>query len=241
MELMTFRQSVVRKGRAAYALFSTLFVLLQGCAVVPVLPMAYGLFAAEIAWLGYSAVKIYQFSTGGSAEVRFKEEQITPSDRDTLTSIKRLAILPGTPRNVRIAEELIRRTSYHEIVTPAQVLATIQTDPRKASLGADESHLTEDEIVRQLKELTEKLSADAVLVYREVSGGFDTSFLSLKRSETTANFTLKIFSAQKNRFVWNQSGQVAMKFGSSLPPQDEVDKLVATSTVDKVLEALGKH
>lgn len=217
----------------------SMVVLLQGCVAFAAAPLLTAALIGTYAVGGFMVYKSVQLTTGGSAEVRFKEAQVSPENRDTMAGIIRLAVLPGTTRNVRITEELMRRTTSYEIVTPAQVLRTIQADDKMALLGSAESQLTEDEIVKHLSDLSEKLRVDAVLIYREASGaGVDASIWSFKRGEITTNFAVSIFSPKTGRFIWDQPGQVAMQLGTTQPPQEEIDKLVAGSVVDRLLEAL---
>lgn len=212
---------------------------LQGCMLFAVAPLATSVMVGAAAGTVFFSYKTFQLSTGGSLEVRFKEMEVSASDRETLREIKRLAVLPGSSVNIKITEELMRKTIY-EVMTPAQVTKILQAD-QTVPFDTLSAQLTEADKVERLKDLAAKIHTDAILVYDEEpysAGGADFKFWSFKRGEIKTGITVKIFSSKSGRFVLKQPGEIVTKLGSSTPSQEEIQKLTATSVVDKLVDYL---
>lgn len=223
-----------RIKKQALPLTALSFLLtVQGC--VAALPLAYSLAAASYAMGGFAVYKSVQMTTGGEAEVRFKKAKLSAEDQKALSSIKRLAIYPGSQKNVKLAEALGKSGKF-DIITPYSVQKAL---PDTATV-ADIKQMTEQEKRSYALKLCNDLNADGIFIYSEGGHSYDTSYWSLKRSEAIVKFQASVFSVEHDGIIWTQEGEIVLKTGSNMPPQDEVDQIAVSAIAEKFLSDAGK-
>ncbi len=203
-------------------------LILQGC--VAALPVAL------LATSGFQTYKAIQTSTGGSVEVRFQDSAAKGDEQRPVVSIKRLAVWPGGSVNVKLAELLQKNGSY-EVTTPNTVKTALEKTNNQ-SITFDQ--LTENEKTQLFMQTGKTLGVDGILVYEERGGSSDIKYWSFGRAEATTDFTLRIVSPEIGKVIWVQDGQIVSKVGSKVPPSGEVEQIVASACVEKILIALGK-
>ncbi len=232
--MTTMKKRIENQSSASIAL--CFMILLQGCMAAPVAyPVLVG---AQYAMYGWHGFKVVQMSTGGSAEVRFKDSELSFDDQRALSSLECLAVYPGGEKNVKLAEALAK-SSYWRIITPYSVETTL---PDTFRFGAFE-RMTEQEQVQYACGVGEALKADGVLVYLEKGYGSDIrGFFSPKRSESITKFEVKVFSTTYQKALWVKEGKIVWKWGArEPPPQDEIDQITASAVAEKLLSDSGKE
>lgn len=206
----------------------------QGC--VAALPIAYPIYvAASYAMGGFVAYKTVQMTTGGEAEVRFKDSKLSAKNQEALSSLKRLAIYPGSQKDVRLAEALGKSGKF-DIITPYSVQKALPDTIKFTGI----KQMTEQEKRLHALKLCNALNADGIFVYSESGHSYDTSYWSLKRSEAIVKFQANVFSVEHDGIIWTQEGEIVLKTGSNVPPQDEVDQIVVSAIAEKFLSDAGK-
>lgn len=206
-------------------------VILQGC--IAAVPLVIG---ALYAFNAFSVYKVVQFSSGGTAEVRFPKENPTISmeDKEELSSLKKLAILPGHRVSTLLAQEL-SKNKQPEIVTPFQIEKTVG----KNSGMVFTPSMTETERAEKIKEIMETMDIASALDYRELSGSSDVRFFSFQSAEMKTTFTVRIISRRTDRVILNLQGEFVMKNPHTPPPQEEIDRVFVSAVMEKLTEVAG--
>lgn len=207
---------------------------LSGCmAALPLLS------AVSYAAAGFDLYKGVQLTSGGSAEMRFKEPKDSPKiseeDKKFLSSINRPAVYPGTTDQVALAEALAKNKDY-DVIGPYSV--------RKVMLESDKflklEEMTEDERVGYAVRLCNTLKADGLLVLLTSEGATKMHNWSLDRPEVAVDFTVELISSSRKKVAWSRKGELVLKFGSNKPAEKEVADFMASAIISKFLEDIGK-
>lgn len=224
-----------RINKQALLLIAICFIVtVQGC--IAALPLAYPIYAAASYAMGsFVAYKYIQTTTGGEVEIRFKDSKSSVENQEALSSLERLAIYPGSRKDVKLAEALAKNGQY-DIITPYSVQKAL---PDTATV-ADIKQMTAQEKRSYALNLCNALNADGIFIYSEGGHSYDGSYWSLKRSESIVKFQASVFSVEYDGIIWTQEGEIALKTGSSMPPRDEVDQIAVSAIAEKFLSDTGK-
>lgn len=211
-----------------------LAVILQGCAAVSIpLSVLPGIGAASYALDAFLVFKAVQLNSGGTAEVRFPKENPV-IDKEELSSLKKLAILPGHRMSTFFAQEL-SKSEQPEIVTPFQIEKTVGKQHGMVFTPS----MTETERAEKIKEIIETMETDGALDYRELSGSSDVnlfSAFSFNRPEAKVPFAVQIISGKSGRIILNLQGEYVLKMTYTMPPQEEIDKVFVSAVMEKLTE-----
>jgi hypothetical protein len=220
-------------GLIALCLSATLL----GCPLPLMIAAAPVLTGAAAVSTGFVAYKTIQTSTGGSIGINFKDAELSIEDQKALASLKRLAIYPGDPINVELAE-ILSKSDRCDIVAPYSVKKAL---PETVKFGDFKQMIKREQIQHALK-VCQAVKADGLLIYSVTGRGTDMKIWSLKRAEATVNFKLEVFSQEHRNTIWNQEGEIVCKIGGGkVPPQDEVNKIVASAVAEKFLSDVGRR
>jgi len=209
-------------------IISVLF--LYGCFAPALIPI---LSATSMALSGLQLYKGVQLTTGGSAEVRFKETKISEEDRSAVTTIKSIAVYPGSKENIALASELEEKSEF-KIISPNSVRKA-----QKKGAFEDFGYLTEAEKTINAWNVCTAVGADSVLIMTFGGGGSSANLYSAKRTEVSAKIEIEFFSIKHKRKLWHQEGELVLKIGANSPAEDEVGELVASSVADKFMEVFA--
>lgn len=220
-----------------FFLLLSIALISQGC--IAALPF---IAAAGLALEAFTVYKVVQLTTGGSAEVRFANNPIDPGNKKTLLDIKRLAIWPtyegGTDQSAIELTEKLQESGYFDVVSPHTVIETL----KNLEVTSSEGNMTQSEKFALFKKVGDTLNTDAVVCPSSFeSGGFDTNYWSLKRSEQTRDFSITIYSNVYDRTLWKEDGQLAIKGTSSIPGEQEIRSIFVSSVTEKFLTVTGKR
>jgi len=209
---------------------------LSGCMAPALLPL---LSVASFASAGFDIYKGVQLTTGGSAEMRFKEPKDAPKiseeDKRFLVSVKRTAIYPGTTDQVALAEALAKNKEY-DVIGPYSVRKVMSESDRYLDL----KEMTDEERIRYASRLCNDLKADGLFTLTTSEGAIKSHAWSLNRGEVAVDFRVELISPSRKKIVWSRTGELILKVGSDKPAEKEVADFMASAVVDKFLEDIGK-
>ncbi len=233
--LLTFLK--INMGKWVLLFIAICFFLgVQGC--IGALPaVVYPIYAvASSAMSGFVAYKSIQMTTGGEAEVRFKNTNLLAKNKRALSSLKTLAIYPGGRNDIRLAE-ILSKSGEFTIITPYSVRKALADGDRVPNI----KEMTSEEKRSFAFNLCKSLGADGIFLYSEDGHSYDASYWSLKKPEAITKFQADVYSLEQNGIIWTQEGEIALKTGSSMPSQDEVDRIAVSAIADKFLNVVGKR
>lgn len=209
---------------------------LSGCMAPALLPL---LNVASFAAGGFDIYKGVQLTTGGSAEMRFKEPKgapkISEGDKKFLSSINRPAVYPGTTDQVALAEALAKNKEY-DVIGPYSVRKAMSESDKFLKL----EEMTEEERAAYAVRLCNTLKADGLLVLLTSEGATKMHNWSLDRPEIAVDFKIELISPSRKKIVWSRDGELVLKFGSNKPAEKEVADFMASAIISKFLEDIGK-
>lgn len=187
---------------------------------------------------GFGVYKIVQLETGGEAEIRFAKSELSDEDKEVLSSLKNLAIYPVPQREqeAAILADALSKSGQYEIIPPFSVKKTFS----KTGWPPNFKGMTKQEQIKYAGQLCNTLKADGLFVLTHGSVKVDARYFSFKKSEMASSFQIDLFSVRHDRVIWTQKGEMAVSIGSTLPAQEEIDKILATAIAGKFLEDAGK-
>jgi uncharacterized protein YgiM (DUF1202 family) len=209
---------------------------LSSCMAPALMPL---LSVASFASAGFDIYKGVQLTTGGSAEMRFKEAKDSPKiseeDKRFLVSVKRTAIYPGTTDQVALAEALAKNKDY-DVIGPYSVRKVMSESDRYLDL----KEMTNEERIQYASRLCNALKADGLFALTTSEGAVKSHAWSMERGEVAVDFRVELISASRKKIVWYQTGELILKVGANKPAEKEVADFMALAVVDKFLEDIGK-
>jgi len=225
-------KSMTGHNNGLIALLIPLALALQGC-VVAAIPLA----AASLGYSAFATYKVVQGQGGGDTEVRFKDAPIAPEDQALLHRIKRLAVWPNKSHasDTAMLAETLQARSRLDVITPYSV------DKKLKAIDAEISeYMSESEKIAVLKRLGSELETDGILIIDTEGTSVDASFFKVSASESVQHFSVKIYSASEDRYIWKEEFQVATTFGAEQKDTKEVHQAAISAIADVVIKVCGK-
>jgi hypothetical protein len=202
--------------------------LLTGCvaAALPILALT----GAPTAFMGYKTV---QLSTGGSASVAFRQNEVPASTRSELAKVERLAIWPGAEGEVEIAGLLEDSGRFRRIFTPAVTGAAQE----KLKLPRNVKDMTPREMAAAFEQTCKSMGCDAVVAFKPGDSHSSLNMWSFGRAHSTITSELIIFASAQNAVIHRDTLDLKVEIGGGkIPGSSELIGIAARSAADRIIE-----
>lgn len=218
----------------SFVMVPTACLAIQSCVA---LPLAY--IALSTVALVWGPITLINLSRGGTLELRFAEEgKGTKVNRDKLSKIKRIAVLPGT-FGTSLADRLEKDKKFEEVITPS----IIQETDEGQKYVMNSPQMTSAELSQSIATIGKAVKSDAVLRIIETQGTLDTSSaIWLGRFSASVSFAVEIVAAETNEIVLHLKGEATANYGGSGPPnEEEINNIIVPRVISKLYEYSGRQ
>ena len=234
-DLLYFYDVLKSKMITFFVLIICLFLCIStsGCLVATGAPVWYQ--AAYLSNFAIMGSQAYNMTSGGTLEVKLEDKTLTHEEKNRLSMVETISVLPGGLIKTKFAEALSE--SGYTVTTPHKVQEFLSSSPNLAM--PNYSIMTEKEMVSAASKLSAGLRTDAILIYLEGNlkskqRNIISSTLGSKPSMET-DFQVLLVSAAEEEVLWLQKGTLIIKGVDNFTDRNEMDQVVAIALTQKLL------